>query len=195
MILCDYKIKEAIEKGELVVTPAPVASQYDSTALNLRVGDDFRKWREALKAPGFDGSIDLDHVHLSELLPLTEPVEVVNGIVTIAPGDFVLVRSLERVSFPLKSKLAARVEGRSTLARLGFSVHITAPTIHAGFDGRITLEILNHGPFAIKLRPNQSEICQLIIECVKGIPKRQVQTRFLGQSTPLGTPKGKTPRK
>ena len=193
MILCDYQIKAALERGELVITPHPTPAQFDSTTLNLHVGEDFRKWNTALGATGFDGGVDVDTVQLSELIDLTIPLESSDGFVRIKPKEFVLVRTLERVELPIKSKLAARVEGRSTLARLGLSIHMTAPTIHAGFRGKITLEMLNHGPFTLKLTPNQSEVCQLIIERVSGTPKREVQTVFREQSTPLGTPK--TPRR
>ena len=51
----------------------------------------------------------------------------------------------EYVELPIDSRIAARVEGKSSLARLGLGVHITAPTIHAGFPGQIRLEIVNHG--------------------------------------------------
>ena len=187
MILCDHQIRKAIFEGHLIIKPTPDPSQIQSTAIDLRVGDDFKRWNRALSARGFGAKIDLDDVDLSQLLPLMEPLEPVNGIVAIEPGDFVLVRTLEDVCLPLKNKLAARVEGRSKQARLGMGVHITAPTIHAGFSGRITLEIVNHGPFTLQARPNQSKLCQLIIERVGGIPDRNVG-HFSNQSTPLGTP-------
>lgn len=190
MILCDYQIKAAIARRELVITPEPGASQYGSTTLNLHVGDDFYRWGTVLNASGFGAEIDVDSVRLSDLLDLATPIEPSGDFIEIKPLDFVLVRTLERVELPLKSKLAARVEGRSTLARLGLTVHMTAPTIHAGFGGKITLEMLNHGPFTLKLRPNVSEVCQLTIECVRGVPKNEgARAAYLEQSTPLGTPK------
>jgi dCTP deaminase len=116
------------------------------------------------------------------------------GLIVIAPGAFVLVRTLEYVHLPLKSKLAARVEGRSKQARLGMTAHLTAPTIHAGFGGRIALEIVNHGPFKLEVRPNHSKLCQLIIEEVSAIPRRGGSVAFSKQSTPLGSPKTRKPR-
>jgi dCTP deaminase len=71
------------------------------------------------------------------------------------------------------------------------TAHITAPTIHAGFAGKIALEILNHGPFELQLRPNVSQVCQLIIEEVRGIPKKGGSTMFSQQATPLGRRKGR----
>ena len=55
------------------------------------------------------------------------------------PNQFLIARTLEAVSLPLH--LAARVEGRSSLARLGLSVHVTAPSVHAGFQGPLYLEM------------------------------------------------------
>jgi dCTP deaminase len=112
-----------------------------------------------------------------------------NGIVSINPGEFVLVPTLEYVRLPTASKLAARVEGRSKQARLGMTAHITAPTIHAGFAGKITLEIVNHGPFKLEVRPGKSMLCQLIVEKVSGIARREGSRSFSGQETPLGTRK------
>jgi dCTP deaminase len=163
--------------------------------VNLRVGDDFRVWKPALKVKGSSHSIDVDDIDLAELIDLTDPLPMnAEGLIVIMPGAFVLVRTLEYVQLPLKSKLAARVEGRSKQARLGMTAHITAPTIHAGFGGRITLEIVNHGPFKLEVRPNQSKLCQLIIEEVSAIPRRSGSVVFSKQSTPLGTPKPRKPR-
>jgi len=190
MILCDHHIQKLVKNGTLIIDPPPTPDQYDSSSVNLRVGDDFRIWKPSLRAAGTTHSIDLDYIDLAEIIDLTDPLAAdKGGIVAIPSGGFVLVRTLEHVSLPLKSKLAARVEGRSKLARLGLTAHITAPTIHAGFSGKITLEILNHGPFELKVRPNESRLCQLIIEQVSGVPSKGGSIIFSQQSTPLGSPK------
>jgi dCTP deaminase len=80
--------------------------------------------------------------------------------------------------------LAARVEGKSSLARCGLLVHFTAPTIHAGFEGTITLEMINLGAYPILLYPGM-EISQLIVEQVVGTP-RAAASQFQSQSTPVG---------
>jgi dCTP deaminase len=152
--------------------------------LDLRVGDDFRRWK--LSPTGITTTINLDRFEPSELLEFSEPIEAREGVVIIRPGDFVLVRTLESIILPLPSKLAARVEGRSRFARLGLSVHVTAPTIHAGFSGQITLEMLNHGPFHLQVTPNETALCQLVIEQVAAKPRGQLASPFLGQSTPRG---------
>jgi len=192
MILCDHHIEKALRDGNLAIDPLPQSGQLQSSSLDLCVGDDFRIWNPALKAPATAHSIDLDNVEISEILDLTQPLALnPQGLIAIDPGAFVLVRTLEHVHLPIRSKLAARVEGRSRQARLGMGVHITAPTIHAGFSGKITLEIINHGVFRLEIRPNVSKLCQLIIEKVSAIPKRGGSASFTGQSTVLGTPRGR----
>jgi dCTP deaminase len=86
----------------------------------------------------------------------------------------------ERVELNLKGKVAARVEGKSGLARLGLAIHVTAPTIHAGFVGTIQLEMINHGPMHIKLRIGMA-ICQIIFEATKGVPAKAYKGQFSGQ--------------
>lgn len=93
----------------------------------------------------------------------------------------VLGWTAEYVNLPVDSRLAARVEGKSSLVRLGLGVHITAPTIHAGFEGQIRLEIVNHGPLPITLKPGM-RICQLIFEQTLGTPERGYKGRFTGQT-------------
>ena len=88
------------------------------------------------------------------------------GTFQMAPNQLVIARTLETIKLPLH--LAARVEGKSSLARLGLSVHVTAPSVHAGFEGPLYLEMNNIGPFPILLRRGM-EIAQLILEHV-GLP-------------------------
>lgn len=106
----------------------------------------------------------------------------------------VLGQTVERVTLPLpvefglaaegKPCLAARVEGKSSRARFGLLVHFTAPTIHAGWSGPITLEIMNLGPAPILLYPDLP-ICQLIVEEGAGSPSSNPST-FHGQVEPSG---------
>ncbi len=103
------------------------------------------------------------------------------------PRDgFLLAKTLETIRLPVESCLAARVEGRSSFASLGLAVHITAPTVHAGFEGPIVLEIKNLGPLTLKLEPGKTAICQMIFEQVSSEPEGPLTTDFQGQRTVLG---------
>jgi dCTP deaminase len=77
------------------------------------------------------------------------------------PGEFLHGKTHERIKLP--THLAGMIEGRSSLARLGLGVHITAPTVQTGFEGRLVLEMCNHGPFTLELKPRM-KIAQLVLE-------------------------------
>lgn len=107
-------------------------------------------------------------------------------------GEFVLGYTHQSIYLPKTSRIAARVEGKSSLARLGVGVHVTAPTIHAGFGFnkkkpeepglRIQLEIFNLGGFVVYLAAGMP-ICQLILEEVREMPTKGYIGRFSEQES------------
>lgn len=113
------------------------------------------------------------------------PVES-DGCVILRPHEFIIATTLERIELPPHGRLAARVEGRSSFARLGLVIHMTAPTIHNTFRGNITLEIMNHGPFPLHVQPGRTRLCQLIFERVEEEPGIPLVSAFQDQRTPLG---------
>ena len=108
----------------------------------------------------------------------------------VDPGKFYLGWTLERIQLSHCSRLAARVEGKSSLARLGLGIHVTAPTIHAGFgwtdfaptfvNSPLQLEIWNTGPRPIILKAGL-RVCQLIFEHVDGTPEQGYAGQFATQ--------------
>lgn len=108
----------------------------------------------------------------------------------LPPREFRLAFTLEEVSVP--NDLAANVQGKSSLARAGLAVHITAPHIHPGFAGHITLELYNHGPWDLELIPGEDLICQIIYYQVQTpVPKKVADTlgTYVKQTTPFPTRK------
>ena len=79
-----------------------------------------------------------------------EPCDIINGIVYMKPGDFILATTME--SFDIPIKCAAFVQGRSSIGRAALSVE-NAGFIDPGFKGHITLELKNDGPYTIGLKP------------------------------------------
>jgi dCTP deaminase len=162
----------------------PLEKPFNTSAVDLRLGDE-------IVVPKADAPFQLDlrsggiaqfWSQHSENKTITEEQPF-----SLKPGKFVLARTKEKVGFPFVEGdfcYSGRVEGRSSLARCGLLVHFTAPTIHAGFEGTITLEIINLGPASFLLIPDMF-ICQLIIEEVKGFPFN-APNQFSGQSTAVG---------
>jgi dCTP deaminase len=196
MILSNDGIKRALEKGALDISPAPSETQYTTSAVDLFLGEEFHVWdADKLKFAGFKPELDLSQQQFAKtarafLVPLKRQDD---GSVIFPPFRehpwHMLAITRERVYLNRNFKLAARVEGRSSLARLGLIVHLTAPTIHSGFNGKITLEMINFGPFYLKMVPNQTPICQLIIEQLESEPTQEIATSFQGQTLPSGEKK------
>lgn len=190
MILSDVDIKKALRNKSLLIVPVPDESDIDTTTIDLKIGDKFLRWDEALvRQQGVQVTINLNQFKYKDFSQpyLKEVPKEHNGQFKIEPGIFYLASTHENISLPIKSKLAARVEGKSSLARLGLVVHMTAPTIQCGFSGVITLEIYNYGPFPILVTPGKTQLCQLVLERVSCMPKKGRTGRtFMNQRSVRG---------
>lgn len=194
MILSNRAIFIALDEGRLVIDPEPhprnptdepdVDWPYATTAIDLRLGEEVTWLKDGLPI-----QIDLRRGRFAQLHgPNSEKRKITEDQpYCLYPQKFVLANTLERVELPIidgNVSLSARVEGRSSFARCGLLVHFTAPTIHAGFNGRITLELINLGAIPILLYPKMY-ICQLIVEEVAGTPLRN-DSQFQHQTRPSG---------
>ena len=193
MILGDKAIKEALKNKSLIIIPQPSNEQIDTTTVDLRIGKPIWVWNpDLVNQSGISVNVDINDnfsfPNLKEFLKQVKPQS--NGQYCIKPKTFYLASTFEKIGLPSKSQLAARIEGKSSLARLGLVVHMTAPTIQCGYGeeapGIITLEIFNYGPFPILVTPGESFVCQLIIECVKGQTKVRTNKTFTKQKSPKG---------
>ena len=179
MIYSRRDIEEALASGLLVIDPQPIDEMFSTSSVDLQLGDTFTIFDEP--ASGVEISVLLGRADPEQVALQHGKVERVpaNNYFRLHPNRFVLAYTRERVEIP--QSLAARVEGKSSLARFGLSIHQTAPTIQAGFRGHIRLEITNVGPFVCHLTPGIS-ICQLIIEELKTTPSEPLRSRFQNQS-------------
>lgn len=187
MILCDSEIWAALKHGQIKIDPEPSRDDYTTTAVDLHLGEtDFKRW----KKPGKGVSLIIDPSQSGFYRDAASFLEDVpresDGSVVVHPNEFLLALTKERVELPEQSRIAARVEGKSSLARIGLVIHLTAPTIHSGFKGNITLEIKNHGDFPIKLCPGMP-VCQLIFESVFGTPSITMRGMFQEQTSVKGS--------
>lgn len=181
MILTDREIHIALDQQQIIIEPAPHEKAFSSTSVDLTLDPFLSEFKTAASGvervvdPGAEG-----YDHERTLSELTTQVEIGSTGYVFEPAKLVLAWTAEYVSLFPQARLAARVEGKSSLARLGIAVHVTAPTIHAGFEGRIRLEMINHGKVPIRLRHGM-KICQLIFEQTLGTPSAGYSGQFLGQ--------------
>jgi dCTP deaminase len=193
MILSNDGNQQALDAGDLAITPEPSPRRpsadqrscpYDTCSVNLRLGTHI-----SIPKKGRPITLDLRRGGVGAFLPElyeTTPLDP-NGGYALPPNMFILGQTLERVHLPIREGrpcYAARIEGRSSFARIGLLVHFTAPTIHAGFEGTIALEMINLAEYPISLFPGM-EICQLIIEQVSTTPFAN-PSDFQSQSLPTG---------
>jgi dCTP deaminase len=178
MILTDREIRAAIAAKRIIISPDPEGGSFSATTVDLRLSPRIQEWvvdpPPPTVCPGRPGFLIQD-----ELAKLTRTIDIGNSY-QIKPRQFLLAWTLERIELPKESMIAARVEGKSSLARLGLGVHITAPTVHPGFSGPLQLEVYNHGPAAIELVVGM-RVCQLIFETTLGTPDQAHGGQFKGQ--------------
>jgi dCTP deaminase len=167
VILSDRSLRESLAAGRIVIDPLDEACIQPSS-IDLKLDRLFRVFRNHTA-----GIIDVKQ----DLTELTELVEIdPDGVFMLHPGEFVLGSTSERVALP--DDLVARIEGKSSLGRLGLLIHSTAGFIDAGFDGHITLELSNVANLPITLYPGM----------------KIGQVSFLQMTTPADRPYGKGAR-
>ncbi|MBA3803038.1 MAG: dCTP deaminase [Acidimicrobiia bacterium] len=142
MILSDRSLREAIADHRIVIEPFDPGCVQPSS-IDLKVGNLFRVFRNHT-AGVIDVKLDLED--LTELIEIPD-----SGVFMLHPGEFVLGSTHERVIVP--ADLVARIEGKSSLGRLGLLIHSTAGFIDAGFDGHVTLELANVASLPITIYP------------------------------------------
>jgi len=169
MILSDRDIVDLCRTGGLV--EPFIIDNVQPASIDLRLGNDFRVF-----VPHSEGTIDL-----ASPTDITKPVYVDDDrSFVIHPGEFVLGVTMERVSIP--GDLVGRVEGKSSLGRLGLIVHATAGYIDPGFVGRITLEMANLMRVPLRIYPGQL-ICQLSFHRLATPARSLYQGRYQGDMT------------
>ena len=140
MVLSDRDIRAEIEAGRIVIDPfTPDAVQPSSVDLHL--DRRFRVFRNS-RYPFID--VRADQPELTELVEISGDDPFI-----LHPGEFVLGSTLERVELP--NDLVARLEGKSSLGRLGLLIHSTAGYVDPGWEGNLTLELSNVANLPITL--------------------------------------------
>ena len=174
MILSDKDLKTRIRKKSLVIRPFERECVQPST-YDLHLGDEFRGFRNH----------KLRFIDLREKVSLTDLVKVDkrNGFV-LHPGEFAL--ACTREYFEIPNDLAAKLEGKSSLGRMGLVVHATAGYIDPGFKGQITFEMSNMNTVPIVLYPsmNVAQICFFMMSSMVERPYGMAGNKYQGQMGP-----------
>ena len=179
-ILSDKTIKEYLEEGKIVIDPLKYEQQIQPSSVDMRLGDEFKVFK-VIRKPYIDPKDEEDIAEYMESSTVPEGEAFI-----IHPNEFALATTQEYVKVP--DDLVARVEGRSSMGRLGVTMHVTAGYVDPGFEGKITLEISNIGAMPVALYPGQ-RVCQLVFETMTtpaelpyGHPKRN--SKYMKQLKP-----------
>jgi dCTP deaminase len=132
MVLSDRTIRRLLDEGRIEIEPYD-ASLLQPSSVDVRVDRFFRVFHNA-RYPYID--VKEPQEELTELVEIDEERPFI-----LHPGEFVLASTLERIRLP--DDLVARLEGKSSLGRLGLLIHSTAGFIDPGWDGHVTLELSN----------------------------------------------------
>ena len=148
-MLSDVDIKIALKEGLIQIEPLE-ESYIQPSSIDLKVGSDFRVF-ENHKYSHIDPKAKQQE--LTSLVTATEAEPFV-----LHPGEFVLGTTYEKVT--LSNKVVARLEGKSSLGRIGLLIHSTAGFVDPGFSGYLTLELSNVASLPIMIYPEMKHICK-----------------------------------
>jgi dCTP deaminase len=207
MFLSDRDIQHAIDTGKLIVRPPPSKIDSSSFDLHLDVADEAKVWdigkytqdqddagvkRPELRIGAYNyGKFSRKYLVNPPAWNRDDDAPLVSrraDEIIIRPLGFVLWQTKEEIGTPPQNAdFICFVEGKSTKARSGIVVHLTAPNIHVSWSGRIVLEIVNFGPFDLVLREGDA-IAQVTVARITSPPRTAASGgQTYGQSSVHGT--------
>jgi dCTP deaminase len=175
MVLSDHTIREQLAAGRLVLDPFDDALVQPSS-VDVRVARQFRVFHNN-RQPYID--VRKPSEDLTELVEVGDDEPFI-----LHPGEFVLGTTLERVAIP--TDMVARLEGKSSLGRLGLLIHSTAGYIDPGWDGYITLELSNVARLPITIYAGM-RIGQLSFQMLTTPVDTPYQGKYQGQTGPTAS--------
>jgi dCTP deaminase len=175
MILSDSDIRAQIDAGRIVIDPFDPACVQPSS-VDLHVDSQFRVFANS-RYPYID--VKQEQPDLTELVEVKPDEPFI-----LHPGEFVLGSTYERVSLP--DDLVARLEGKSSLGRLGLLIHSTAGYVDPGWDGYLTLELSNVANLPITLYPGMriGQISFFTLSSPASAPYGAAGNKYQGQRGP-----------
>jgi dCTP deaminase len=188
MRLCDRDIIEALRQGRIVIEPRPEERVISGVTVDLRLGHRFRVY-SSHTIPYIDLSGSREQVNQAVEKVMGDEIHIGDHqTFVLHPGELALGITLESITLP--DDLVGWLDGRSSLARLGLMVHVTAHRIDPGWSGNIVLEFFNSGKLPLALRPGMA-IGAISFETLTGPALRPYTQRddakYRGQSGPLAS--------
>lgn len=182
MVLSDIDIRRYLAAGKIKITPHLPDEQFGSCSVDFRLGAEFNVFEHS-RYPYIDlaSSKALDGIMTTVRVQPGEPF-------ILQPREFVLAITEETLE--LDDDVLGRLEGRSSLGRIGIIVHGTAGLFDPGWSGKATLELSNLGRMPVALYPGM-RICSFTFEQVStrvGVPyRKKPQNKYAGQTQPLAS--------
>lgn len=202
MYLSDRDLAWAIKCGRLIIKPEPKKIDATSIDLHLDSVEKARVWDIAsFESDKSDSGDEARELRTSKInyknfsrkyqIPVptdeSQPVFRRHNQIIIKPGGFLLWQTHEVVGTPEENAdLICFIDGKSTRARTGLVIHLTAPTIHAGWSGKVTLEIVNLGPFHIKMQEFVDSVAQLTVSRITSSPVEKMKNSVTYGQTGVG---------
>lgn len=183
MKLSDVDIIEHLGR-DIVIDPPPSPECFGSFSIDLRLSGNFSIF-EGNSFPYLDLGAANNAYAISEQI-MRELLIPDSGAFYLHPGELALGMTIEKIRLP--NNIVGWLDGRSSLARVGLMVHLTAHTIDPGWNGRIALEFFNSGRFPLALRPRM-RICAISFELLTSSTSRPYHSKhgakYNDQDTPL----------
>ena len=181
MVLSDRTIKDEIAKGRLIIEP-PIPNCIQPASIDLHLDRKLLVFKPQRHPAYIDVRRSLDH--LNELVELDE-----DGAFFLDPGEFVLVSTLESITLP--DDIVGRLEGKSSLGRIGLLIHSTAGYVDPGWQGNLTIELSNVAklPIALyyKMKIGQISFLRLTSPVDRLYGVAELGSKYQGQTEPTAS--------
>ena len=174
MRLCDKDIENCLDNSRIIIDPRPNSDKISGVSIDLTLGNSFQILNNHV-APFVDISGSSKDIHkILKSLSKTIIMNNDNEFFFLHPGELVL--SITHESITLPDDIIGWLDGRSSLARLGLMVHVTAHRIDPGWSGKIVLEFFNGGKLPLALKPGM-DIGAINFETISGPAVRPYNKR------------------
>ncbi|WP_438862567.1 dCTP deaminase [Neptunicella sp.] len=175
MRLCDKDIVNYLQQGKIAINPAPANDMISGVTVDIRLGNKFRVFQDH-HAPYIDLSGTKESMQAALNSVMSDEIVLDEGkAFFLHPGELALAVTHESITLP--DNIVGWLDGRSSLARLGLMVHVTAHRIDPGWSGNIVLEFFNGGKLPLALKP-MMKIGAVSFEIMSGSAEKPYNSRL-----------------